>query len=107
MNVYNYIFLKTWAVMCDVIQLLYSNACTRDQYPFNGQMRTGTGMHYTSRPNMQVTTVIPMRVCGTGVDVSSHISFTEESTIHSKSFATCHKSVNHTILFVLLLLLCR
>ena len=29
--------------MCEVIQLLYSNECTRDQYPFNGQMRTGTG----------------------------------------------------------------
>ena len=29
--------------MCEVIQLLYSNECTRDQYPFNVQMRTGTG----------------------------------------------------------------
>ena len=29
--------------MCEVIQLLYANECTRDQYPFNGQMRTGTG----------------------------------------------------------------
>ena len=28
-------FLKACAVMCEVIQLLYSN----DQYPFNGQMR--------------------------------------------------------------------
>ena len=37
----HYMFLKTCAVMCEVIQLLYSN----DQlaYPFNGQMRTGTG----------------------------------------------------------------
>ena len=29
--------------MCEVIQLLYSNECTRDQYSFNEQMRTGTG----------------------------------------------------------------
>ena len=28
------------AVMGEIIQLLYSNECTRDQYPFNGQMRT-------------------------------------------------------------------
>ena len=30
--------------MCEVIQLLYSNECTRDKYPFNGQMRTGTAL---------------------------------------------------------------
>ena len=42
-KLFHYIFLKTCAVMCEVIQLLYSNECTRDQYPFNGQMRTGTG----------------------------------------------------------------
>ena len=30
--------------MCEVIQLLYSYECTRDQYPFNGQMRTGTAL---------------------------------------------------------------
>ena len=29
--------------MCEVVQLLYSNEGTRDQYSFNGQMRTGTG----------------------------------------------------------------
>ena len=29
--------------MCEVIPLLYSNVCTRYHYPFNGQMRTGTG----------------------------------------------------------------
>ena len=39
-KLFHYIFLKTCAVMCEVIQLLYSNECTRDQYPFNGQMRT-------------------------------------------------------------------
>ena len=38
-KLFHYIFLKTCAVMREVIQLLYSN----DQYPFNGQMRTGTG----------------------------------------------------------------
>ena len=38
-KLFHYIFLKKCAVMCEVIQLLYSN----DQYPFNGQMRTGTG----------------------------------------------------------------
>ena len=38
-KLFHYIFLKTCAVMCEVIQLLYSN----DQYPFNGQMHTGTG----------------------------------------------------------------
>ena len=33
--------------MCEVIQLLYSNECTRNQYPFNGQMRTDTALvHY-------------------------------------------------------------
>ena len=37
-------FLKECAVMCEVIQLLYSNECTRDQYPFNGQMRTSTSL---------------------------------------------------------------
>ena len=42
-NLFHYIFLKTYAVMCEVIQLLYSNECTRDQDPFNGKMRTGTG----------------------------------------------------------------
>ena len=41
---YNYIFLKTCTVMCEVIQLLYSNECTHDQYPFNAQMRTGTAL---------------------------------------------------------------
>ena len=35
--------LKTSAVMREVIQLLYSNECIRDQYPFNGKMHTGTG----------------------------------------------------------------
>ena len=34
-KLFNYIFLNMCAVMCEVIQLLYSN----DQYPFNGQMR--------------------------------------------------------------------
>ena len=38
-KLFHYIVLKTCTVMCEVIQLLYSN----DQYPFNGQMHTGTG----------------------------------------------------------------
>ena len=41
-------FLKeVRCTMCEVIQLLYSNECTRDQYPFNGQMHTGTALVYT------------------------------------------------------------
>ena len=42
-KLFHYIFLKTCSVMCEVSQLLYSNECTRDQYSFNGKMRTGTG----------------------------------------------------------------
>ena len=38
-KLFHYIFLKTCAVRCEVIQLLYSY----DQYPLNGQMHTGTG----------------------------------------------------------------
>ena len=38
-----YMFLKMCAVMCELIQLLYSNECTHDQYPFNGRIGTGTG----------------------------------------------------------------
>ena len=39
-KLFHYIFLKTCAVMCEVIQLLYSKCNGQDQ--LNGQMHTGT-----------------------------------------------------------------
>ena len=59
-KLFHYIFLKTCAVTCEVIQLLYSNECTRDQCPFNGQMRTGTGPALVYNNGIRLNAKYPM-----------------------------------------------
>ena len=66
--------------MREVIQLLYSNECTRDQHPFNGQMRAGTtlvnnnteSVHQEEQLATRINTVFTFILRSDGFNAISH-----------------------------------